>query len=323
MKQTPRQGERLSPFVVLTTHVGRMEKNAGRAPYLGCVRKNKEPVERKSVMDAEAELPPIKWEKVGRKESLPTGWDSEPEKPSKKQKYKPRHRSKKSGKALYLFSLAMLALAIALGSVALWQTFGSDIQAGQQRASEVKNFHKVTCVSDVAKRERADTPPKPKPVRDRETIGVLHVPDWKGMQIPIKEGVSGAVLDQGFAGHYPTTAREGEVGNFSVAAHRRTSGSNFRRIDTLSKGKQVVVETRDAFLVYEVTGHQIVDPKNTSVIAPVPNKPDLTPTERLMTMTTCHPEYGNSERYIVHLKLKYWTDKKDGKPKILSETICN
>lgn len=296
-----------------------MKKTAVSAPYKGCVRKNRELVERKSVMDTEVELPPIKWEKVGR----PTGWGNAPApKPSEKQKYKPRHRSKKSGKALYLFSLAMIALAIALGSVALWQSFGSDIQAGQQRAKEVKNFHKVTCVSDIAKRERTDPPPKLKPVRDRETIGVLHVPDWKGMQIPVKEGVSSAVLDQGFAGHYPTTAREGEIGNFSVAAHRRTRGSNFRRIDTLSKGKQVVVETRNAFLVYEVDSHQIVSPKNTSVIAPVPGKAGAKPTERLMTMTTCHPEYGNSERYIVHLKLAYWTDKKDGKPKILSQTTC-
>lgn len=263
--------------------------------------------------------PTLKWEKVGR----PFRDAPPPPKAEKESKHEPRHRSKKSSKALYIFSLAMLALAIALGSVALWQTFGSDIQASQQRSTEVKNFHKVTCVSDIAKTKRTDPPPKPKPVRDRETIGVLHVPDWKGMQIPIKEGVSPAVLDSGFAGHYPTTAREGEVGNFSIAAHRRTRGSNFRRIDTLTKGKQVVVETRDAFLVYEVTGHQIVDPKNTGVIAPVPNKTGVEPTERLMTMTTCHPEYGNSERYIVHLKLAYWTDKKDGKPKILSSTTCS
>lgn len=262
--------------------------------------------------------PILKWEKVG---ITPTR-DAPAPKPKKKQKYIPRHRSKKSGKGLYLFSLAMLALALALGSVALWQTFGSDIQAGQQREKEVKNFHKITCVSDIAKTERTDAPPTPSPVRDGETIGLLHVPDWKGMQIPIKEGVSSAVLDQGFAGHYPTTAREGDVGNFSVAAHRRTRGSNFRRIDTLTKGKQVVVEARDAFLVYEVTGHQIVSPKNTSVIAPVPGKTGVEPTERLMTMTTCHPEYDNSERYIVHLKLKCWTDKKDGKPKILSQTTC-
>lgn len=301
-----------------------MAKDAGRAPYKRCVRKNREQqIERKSVMSTEVELPPIKWEKVGRKESLPTGWDSEPEKPSKKQKYIPRHRSKKSGKALYLFSLAMIALALALGSVALWQMFGSDIGASQLRSAEVKNFHKVTCVSDIAKTKRTDPPPAPSPVRDRETIGVLHVPDWKGMQIPVKEGVSPAVLDQGFAGHYPTTAREGQVGNFSVAAHRRTRGSNFRRIDTLTRGKQVVVETRDTFLVYEVQSHQIVSPKNTSVIAPVPNKAGAAPTERLMTMTTCHPEYGNTERYIVHLKLAYWTAKSDGKPKILGSSTCN
>lgn len=238
-------------------------------------------------------------------------------------RYTPRHGAKKSSKKLYLFSLAMLALAIALGAATLWQMFGSDIQASQQREMEVKNFHAQTCVSDIAKRERTDAPPMPRPVRDGETIGVLHVPAWQGMQIPMKEGTFPAVLDQGAAGHYPTTAREGEIGNFSVAAHRRTRGSNFRRVDTLTRGKQVVVETSNTFLVYEVTGHQIVDPKNSSVIAPVPNHPEAEPTERLMTMTTCHPEYGNSERYIVHLKLKYWTDKKDGKPKILSKTACN
>lgn len=238
-------------------------------------------------------------------------------------RYTPRHGAKKSSKKLYLFSLAMLALAIALGVATLWQMFGSDIQADQQREAEVKNFHAKTCVTDIAKRERTDAPPTPSPIRDGQTIGVLHVPIWQGMQIPIKEGVSPAVLDQGAAGHYPSTAREGEIGNFSVAAHRRTRGSNFRRVDTLTRGKQVVVETSNAFLVYEVSGHQIVDPKNSSVIAPVPNKPDLIPTERLMAMTTCHPEYGNSERYIVHLKLKYWTDKKDGKPKILSSETCD
>ena len=217
----------------------------------------------------------------------------------------------------------MLALAIALGMATLWQMFGSDVQASRQREMEVKNFHAKTCVTDIAKRERTDAPPTPSPIRDGQTIGVLHVPSWQGMQIPIKEGVSPAVLDQGAGGHYPTTAREGEIGNFSVAAHRRTRGSNFRRVDTLTRGKQLVVETSNAFLVYEVSGHQIVDPKNSSVIAPVPNKPDLTPTERLMTMTTCHPEYGNSERYIVHLKLAYWTAKSDGKPKILSKTTCD
>lgn len=308
-----------------------MRKTAESAPYLGDVRKSEQQVKRKSIMAKRPDAPrtgwddfdlapTLKWGKVG---GSPTRDAPPPPKAEKKSKHKPRHRSKKSSKALYLFSLAMLALAIALGSVALWQTFGSDIQASQQRSTEVKNFHKVTCVSDIAKTKRTDAPPDPKPVRDRETIGVLHVPDWKGMQIPIKEGVSSAVLDSGFAGHYPTTAREGEIGNFSVAAHRRTRGSNFRRIDTLSKGKQVVVETRDTFLVYEVDSHQIVSPKNTSVIAPVPNKPGIEPTERLMTMTTCHPEYGNSERYIVHLKLAYWTAKSDGKPKILSKTTCS
>jgi sortase A len=38
-----------------------------------------------------------------------------------------------------------------------------------------------------------------------------------------------------------------------------------------------------------------------------------------MTMTTCHPEYGNSERYIVHLRFESWTPKDTGVPQELAD----
>ena len=117
------------------------------------------------------------------------------------------------------------------------------------------------------------------------------------------------------------------MGNFSVAAHRRSYGNSFRFIDLLKDNDKVVVETDNAYLVYTYQSNEIVpasDETNIRVIAPVPG--DLTfskqPTERLMTMTTCNPEYGNSERFIVHLKLESWTPKSTGVPaELLDEPV--
>ena len=47
------------------------------------------------------------------------------------------------------------------------------------------------------------------------------------------------------------------------------------------------------------------------------------PTERWMTMTTCHPEYGNWQRYIVHLKFESWTPKDTGVPAELVDEPTN
>ena len=47
-------------------------------------------------------------------------------------------------------------------------------------------------------------------------------------------------------------------------------------------------------------------------IAPVPDESGVEPTERMMTMTTCHPMWSARERYIVHLVFDYWMPVSDG-----------
>ncbi|QOX81690.1 class E sortase [Nanchangia anserum] len=167
--------------------------------------------------------------------------------------------------------------------------------------------------------ERTSPPPAVSPVSYGQLMGALHVPRWNQMVIPVREGTGHDVLDTGAAGHYPTTALPGEIGNFSVAAHRRSYGSNFRRIDVLREGDPVVMETKDAWLVYHVTRYRIVAPTDGQVVLPVPDQPGVAPTQRLMTMTTCHPEYGNWQRYIVHLELHHWVPRNTGIPKELAE----
>jgi sortase A len=110
------------------------------------------------------------------------------------------------------------------------------------------------------------------------------------------------VLAKG-VGHYEGSAGPGEVGNFAVAGHRTTHGRPFHAIDSLRRGDEVVVETGDGVFVYAVTGHEVVDPADVRVIAPVPDQPGTVPTEAVLTMTSCDPPFRATQRYVVHARL--------------------
>lgn len=202
---------------------------------------------------------------------------------------------------------------------AFWDVFVTDWQVGDFNKVAVKQLDTKlpSCPKRVSKDIRTDSPPLSVLSDPGEPMAALHVPKWNYMLLPVREGVGSAVLDTGAAGHYPTTAMAGQIGNFSVAAHRRSYGSNFRRIDTLENGDPVVVETPEAWIVYKMVSKEIVTPDRGEVIAPVPDKPGEKPTERYMTMTTCHPEYGNWQRYIVHLKFDHWVPRSSGIPQEL------
>ncbi|MET0416324.1 MAG: sortase, partial [Actinoplanes sp.] len=102
-------------------------------------------------------------------------------------------------------------------------------------------------------------------------------------------------------GHYPDTAKPGEVGNFSVAGHRIKK--IFWRLDEMQTGDVIGVETRDSWYVYRVYDSDIVKPSAVQVVAPVPNEPAAKPTKALLTLTTCNPKYNNYQRLIVHAEL--------------------
>ena len=85
----------------------------------------------------------------------------------------------------------------------------------------------------------------------------------------------------------------------------------------------MIVETESAWFVYQVKGtdhgltraddtddipgREIVDPNDSGPLYDVPDHPGLTPTESLMTMTTCHPKFTAQQRMIIysHLVKKY------------------
>ena len=129
--------------------------------------------------------------------------------------------------------------------------------------------------------------------------------------MPVLESVELYDLARGI-GHYPQTQLPGEKGNFAVAAHRATNGEPFRDIDRLEVGDSVFVETREAWYEYTLRRDQIVSPTGTWVIDPVPGDPGATPSERLITLTTCNPRWGSTTRWIWWGDLTARYDKADG-----------
>lgn len=152
------------------------------------------------------------------------------------------------------------------------------------------------------------------PLAAGDGLGVLHIPalgkDWAWVVV---EGVTDADLTQG-PGHFPQTALPGEVGNFAIAGHRSTHGEPFADLDRLAEGDPVVVQTVDDWLVYEVTWSRILAPSATEVLDPVAGHPGKKATQRTMTLVTCHPRWGSSERLVIGAQLVERRDASAGPP---------
>ena len=147
-----------------------------------------------------------------------------------------------------------------------------------------------------------------------EGIAVLHVPALADYDPwVVVEGTSVADLKAG-PGHIPGTALPGEVGNVVLSGHRTTYGAPFERFGELQPGGLVVLETRDRWLTYTITGSQIVAPTAIEVTYPVPGEQGAEPTDRLLTLTTCHPKYSARQRLIVSATMTEERDKADGPP---------
>ena len=143
-----------------------------------------------------------------------------------------------------------------------------------------------------------------------QAFAFVHIPrfgeDWTRAVV---EGTDPAELEDG-PGHYVGSAMPGERGNFAMAGHRVGRGSPFLALDVLRPGDPVVVETVDAWHVYRVTTTSVVDPRQSSVVAPTPGgAANGEPTGAFLTMTTCHPRFSTRERLVVHGELEGSTSK--------------
>ncbi|MFL6128347.1 MAG: class E sortase [Mycobacteriales bacterium] len=154
-----------------------------------------------------------------------------------------------------------------------------------------------------------------------EGFALIYIPDFGTDYVyTIVEGTGTAQLEEG-PGHYVRSVLPGQVGNFAVAGHRVGKGSPFLNLDKLKVGSAIVIRTKTYWYTYRVLGDpatknpraigplgipgmQVVEPRETGVIGPVPDRAGVTPTQRLLTLTTCHPKFSARQRLVIHAQLE-------------------
>jgi sortase A len=124
-------------------------------------------------------------------------------------------------------------------------------------------------------------------------IGRIEIPKI-GVDRTMYEGITLKTLDRG-PGHWPGTAAAGQLGNSVIAGHRTSHNKDFRKIDQLEAGDEIILTTDAGRFVYTVTRTEIVQPDAIWIV-------DQTPTATA-TLFACHPPGSTRERIVVFADL--------------------
>lgn len=232
---------------------------------------------------------------------------------------------------------------------AFYEAYWTNIEAGKAQAA-------VSDKMDDQWKERVNPRKKLTPELG-EAFARMYIPQFgSDFQFAIVEGTTDADLEAG-PGHYNDTQLPGERGNFAVAGHRVGKGAPFNDLGNLNVCDAIVVETRTSWSVYRVmpvdssgqqrydeamgcftpeqaerithgdyehvNGRFITTPGDVSTISALPETDVIEADpgmEGIMTMTTCHPQFSNAERMIVHAMLtEHFPKNGDNKPAALEE----
>lgn len=225
---------------------------------------------------------------------------------------------------LFLTAGALLLL------FAFYEAYWTNLEASQEQ-TRVADTMEQRWAEDLSNKRTAQMPVL------GEAFARMYIPAFgPDFQFAIVEGTSDEDLLAG-PGRYVDTQMPGKPGNFAVAGHRVGKGAPFNDLGNLKSCDAVVVETETSWHIYRmlpvdgddraaaaakclspeqvqrvtqgdyshVPGREITVPGDVSTIDPIPGI-DLAAEdsmEGLMTMTTCHPQFSNKERMILHAML--------------------
>jgi sortase A len=159
--------------------------------------------------------------------------------------------------------------------------------------------------------------------QEGEEFGIVYIPRFGAdYMVKVAGGVNARTsLNVGAIGHYPDTAMPGEMGNFAVAAHRGSHGAPFMNLPMLTEGDAVVVETQEGWYTYRYRNSEYVTPSSVDVLNPVPRQEGVPANGRYITMTTCSPRYGFSERLVAYGVFESFTPRSAGAPSSLEVPV--
>jgi sortase A len=182
-------------------------------------------------------------------------------------------------------TLSGVSILLLLGGVALiGYPFATNVWQDRLQGRLKKQF--ASPQLEQAYRERR--------VGTGDSLTRLKIPAL-GVDVVVVEGTTPSALRAG-AGHYADTALPCEVGNVAIAGHRTTFGKPFVDIDRLKTGDTIELNTPVGGCVYEISKPPfIVSPRDLSPLDPT--------TDRVLTLTTCHPKGSAAQRLIVQAKV--------------------
>jgi sortase A len=219
----------------------------------------------------------------------------------------------------------MITLGLVLLLFCVYQLVWTNVEANAATAAAGDDLREAWVATapgqPSAPAEPAPAEPAPVAVAPSSAFAFIHIPRLApGYVKPIVEGVTPGDLAKGI-GHYPTTVLPGAVGNFALAGHRATNGEPFRDLDKLRAGDLVFIETADTWYTYTMSRSEIVKPTQTDVLLPVPRQAGVSPTQPLITLTTCNPRWASTERLIWYGSLSGTQPKSAGPPPGLAPAV--
>lgn len=209
------------------------------------------------------------------------------------------------------FAEILLTLGVVVLLFVAWQLWWTNLEAAAMQNSAVKQITQDW--------NQAAAPTNP---MKGEVWGVLYVPRFgSGYAKPIAEGVGLDVLDTIGVGRYPQTQMPGELGNVGLAGHRQTHGEVFWNMDKLVPEDKAYLQTAQGIFTYTYRSTKIVYPSQGEVVFPVPGDASAEPTQKLLTLTTCHPPFTTNMRMIVHLEQTKFTPASKPAPAAIRDVV--
>jgi LPXTG-site transpeptidase (sortase) family protein len=197
-------------------------------------------------------------------------------------------RPRKSAKVLNAISDALITFAVFAIMFAAYQTVWS-MYVSQSNIAEAKAEVELMWTEAPAAEPEL-----------HKGFALIYIPRLKDKvwELPVTRGVDPDDLVSGL-GHYPNNAFPGEKGNFALAGHRATYGEPLANIDQLKQNDEVIIQTAGNWYVYKLILDDIVEPDAMWVLDENPGGiVNKTGVEEMITITTCHPRWGSTERWI-------------------------
>lgn len=213
----------------------------------------------------------------------------------------------------YIWLKILIAILIIAGLGLLLYPFITNIIASRQESEilsqweEKEEIVETNQVLEETQNEEEFSPEEEAIIEWSENISEQTVPhkepaveDYFPLKITIpsievewivNEGTDRETLKKG-PGHIIGTPFPGEIGRCTISGHRTTYGAPFNRIDELTEGDLIYLETiMGKTLTYVVTAQEIVRPTDVYILEG--------DDKRELLLTACHPKYSAAYRIII------------------------